>query len=336
MDSDIMKNSKTVKKIALIGAGQIGSRHLQGLARIDIPVILQVVDPGIESLKIAKERYLEVPKNVYIQSIYFLTAIDGLDNDLDLCIIATNSDVRFRVFQELVSKKNIPSIVFEKVSFQSNQQFEDARELVIKNKISCWVNCPRRMFPIYKELKKLFEGRGAIKFQVRGGDFGLACNGIHFIDLLSFFANDSKCRFDISGLDQDILPSKRKGFIEITGNLKGTYAGGSQIELEAIKGSDKPIEIIMENQHLKVVINENQGLAKIFEKENNFKEKIFNFKVILQSELTHLAARQILDEGACGLTDFNESFDLQQSFLSAVIKHVENVKQQKYVCCAIT
>lgn len=89
-----------MKTIALIGAGQLGSRHLQALANIDIPVILQVVDPSMDSLNVARERYLEVPNNDNINSIDFLTDIDALNANLDLCIIATNADVRFKVFQE--------------------------------------------------------------------------------------------------------------------------------------------------------------------------------------------------------------------------------------------
>ena len=112
-----------MKNIALIGVGQLGSRHLQALAKIDIPVILQIVDPNTDSLKLAQGKYLEIPKNHNIHSIDFLTKIDELTANLDLCIIATNSDVRFKVFQELVSKKKVPYIVFEKIVFQSEKQF---------------------------------------------------------------------------------------------------------------------------------------------------------------------------------------------------------------------
>jgi len=108
-----------MKRVALIGTGQLGSRHLQALSKIDIPFELQVVDPSEDSLRVARERYLEIPENHNIYSIDFLTEIDGLNANLDLCIIATNADVRFKVFQALVSNKKVSYIVFEKIVFQS-------------------------------------------------------------------------------------------------------------------------------------------------------------------------------------------------------------------------
>ena len=215
-------NSK-MKKIALIGAGQLGSRHLQALAKIDIPVILQIVDPNTDSLIRAQKRYLEIPRTHNIQSIDFLTNIDALNANLDLCIIATNADVRFKVFQELVSKKKVSYIVFEKIVFQSEKQFENAQKLINQNDISCWINFPRRIYPIYQELKKNFNEKENVEFHVSGGDWGLACNGIHFIDLLAFLADDSIYKLDVSELESKIWPSKRAGFIELTGRLTGTF-----------------------------------------------------------------------------------------------------------------
>ena len=53
-----------VYNIGLIGAGQIGSRHLQGLAKSTLQYKIYVVDPDEKSLSVAKIRYQEVsPKN---------------------------------------------------------------------------------------------------------------------------------------------------------------------------------------------------------------------------------------------------------------------------------
>ena len=44
-----------MKKIALIGAGQLGSRHLQGLAKSDLCLSIEVVEPFEGSKNIAKQ-----------------------------------------------------------------------------------------------------------------------------------------------------------------------------------------------------------------------------------------------------------------------------------------
>lgn len=325
-----------MKKIALIGAGQLGSRHLQSLAKINIPVMLQVVDPNKDSLKVARERYLEILDNDNIHQIDFLTEIDGLNAEVDLCIVATNADVRFKVFQELVSKKKVSYIVFEKIVFQSEKQFEEAKTLINQNGISCWVNCARRMFPIYNQIKEIMAGDSKINLQISGGDWGLACNAIHFIDLLAFLSRDTSYKLDVTDLDPRVWQSKRKGFIEVTGKLRGVFSNGSRIELESIAGSEEPTRISINNSQVKAVLDEGRGIAKISRREKNWNEEISEFQVPFQSELTHLAAEEILEGGACKLTRFNESSLLHQPFLEAIKKHIETVEHRKYDYCPIT
>lgn len=325
-----------MKKIALIGAGQLGSRHLQALAKIDIPVMLQVVDLSKDSLKVAQKRYLEIPENHNINSIDFLTEIDGLNANHDLCIVATNADVRFRVFQELISKKKVHYILFEKIMFQSEQQFEDAKILINQNGISCWINCARRMFPIYNQIKEIMAEDSKINMQISGGDWGLACNGIHFIDLLAFLSHDTSYKLDVTDLDPRVWQSKRKGFIEVTGKLTGIFSNGSRIELESIAGSEEPTRISINNSQVKAVLDEGRGVAKISRREKNWNEEISEFKVPFQSELTHLAAKEILEGGTCKLTGFIESSLLHQPLLEAIKNHIEIVEHRKYHRCPIT
>ena len=61
-------------KIALIGAGQIGSRHLQALAQTKIPIFVEVVSRSLQSLVKAKERFDKIQNNGFIKSVkYFQT-----------------------------------------------------------------------------------------------------------------------------------------------------------------------------------------------------------------------------------------------------------------------
>ena len=48
------------KKVLLVGAGQLGSRYLQGLAKVSIPLEIHVLDISESSLRIAEARWNEV------------------------------------------------------------------------------------------------------------------------------------------------------------------------------------------------------------------------------------------------------------------------------------
>lgn len=155
--------------ITIIGAGQLGSRHLQGLALIDIPVNIQVLDTSLTSLEVAKERYNQMALNDSIKSISFLQSIDDLPTKLDLVIIATNANVRCFIIKELLAKRTVSDFVLEKVVFQNVSDFEDVTKLFADKGIKAWVNCPRRMFPFYKELKSKLSNDGPISISVQGG-----------------------------------------------------------------------------------------------------------------------------------------------------------------------
>ena len=82
-----------MKKTALIGAGQLGSRHLQGLAKSDLEISIEVLEPFEDSRNTAKQRFEEIPTNKNIKSIDFHENISLLSDELDLVIVATNADV---------------------------------------------------------------------------------------------------------------------------------------------------------------------------------------------------------------------------------------------------
>ena len=58
-----------VKKIMVVGCGGIGSRHLEALCKIMIPIKLFAVDPNEKSLQNAKKIISKVIPNNNIKSI---------------------------------------------------------------------------------------------------------------------------------------------------------------------------------------------------------------------------------------------------------------------------
>jgi prephenate dehydrogenase len=49
-------------QVAIIGAGQLGSLHLQGLKSASSPLSITVMDSSEDSLRVAEERYLLTPQ----------------------------------------------------------------------------------------------------------------------------------------------------------------------------------------------------------------------------------------------------------------------------------
>ncbi|SVD11401.1 uncharacterized protein METZ01_LOCUS364255, partial [marine metagenome] len=109
----------TPKRIAIIGAGQLGSRHLQGLTKIKQDIHITAIDPNPSALEIARQRFVEMPENPLIQSVAYLDSLEEFDEAAELAIIASNADQRRNIIEELVSNSRVKYLILEKVVFQS-------------------------------------------------------------------------------------------------------------------------------------------------------------------------------------------------------------------------
>ena len=324
-----------MKNIAIIGSGQLGSRHLQGLALIDIPVNIHVLDTNLASLQVAEERYNQVAVNDNIKSVLFLQSIDDLPNNLDLVIIATNANVRCLIIKDLLARKTVHNFVLEKVVFQNVSDFEDVSKLFEDKGIKAWVNCARRMFPFYKDLKLKLADDGPISISVQGGNWGLACNSIHYFDLLAYLANSTKLSVCTDFLDREILDSKRPSYIELSGLLLGKIEG-NRISLYSGKNEGSDIMTIKSDSYL-LLIDESSGLVKISDLESNWEWREESLKIIsFQSELSHLFAKDILLNRNCQLSTLDESYQLHEPFLNEIIGLYNNITNSDIKSCPIT
>ena len=83
------------------------------------PVALFAVDPDATSLKVAQERFKQMPNSENVRSIEYLESIQQLPESLDLCVLSTTSDIRLKLLDELVDHTQVKYVIFEKVIFQS-------------------------------------------------------------------------------------------------------------------------------------------------------------------------------------------------------------------------
>jgi hypothetical protein len=304
--------------IGMVGAGQLGSRHLQALARCGFSAEITVIDPSRESLDTARERYNEIGSGVKNINVSYNTDLDTLPRNIDLCIVATASKERADVTASLLQGHEVRYILFEKVLFGTVLDYERIRSLLKQKGTSAWVNCPRRIYPFYLEAKDRFLKDKRIFCSVCGGEWGLGSNAVHLIDLAAFMAGDCEYEIDTSGLDDTPLQSKRPGYIELSGTLRGTFSNGSEFVLHASRGSNAPHLVHLSGSR-EMVIDETAGIARVSGEEGGWKWEQRSFKVPYQSELTHLVAKDILEGKRCGLTPFDESVTLHLPLIKGII-----------------
>ena len=201
----------TPKKIAIIGAGNLGSRHLQALALTEIPLAVQVVDPSTESLDIAKKRWNEMPENLIVKNLSFHENISDLNPDLDVVIVATSSKPRCTVIKQLLSNCRVRYMILEKVLFPQLADYDEVQRLIDDKNVKVWVNCGRRNTSFYKKMRDLFNSEKNITMNVSGDNWGLGGNTIHMLDTYAFITAQKIFTFDTENLDKNCINSKRGG-----------------------------------------------------------------------------------------------------------------------------
>lgn len=323
-------------KILLIGAGQIGSRHLQALAKLDLPVSIDVVDQSPASLAVAEERFHQIPDCGFVKEINFRSSFQLSPDKIDFCIIATTSNARVSITRELIKEKQVKHILFEKVLFQKISDYDEIQSLLNANNVKAWVNCCRRMYPIYKELKSHFVKNEKITYFAQGGDWGMASNAIHLIDHLAYFNSTPDFTFDISHLDQNVWDSKRDGYVELTGTLLGRQKNGSEIVLHSRKGSLSPLTISLMGESCCCTLNEPDGIMHFATPESNWKSETRTLTIPFQSELTHLVLKELIENETCSLTSFEDSCTMHKPLLAALAIHLKKFGDSVYDGVPIT
>jgi len=327
-----------VKKIAIIGVGQLGSRHLQGLTTIQQSIDIELVEPYAPMQETAQERYEQMPNNEHIRSVTFFDDISGLSDELDLVIVATTANVRRSVVDTLLDTKKVKNIILEKVLFQNYDDYDHFTHRFTELNINVWVNHPRRLFSFYEPFIADLQKSLHVSYHVQGGEWGMACNALHFLDHLLMLQSqsDPSVHIDTSMLKPEVIESKRKGCYEVYGTLSGTL-GNSTFSLTCTKDEVIPTTISIMSENVRIIVDEYKGIAMISKKDNAWKWENYEQKIVsFQSELTGVLADDILAHQTCKLPTYQEAAMLHKPFIQKMQEKIETTLGQSFGLCPIS
>jgi hypothetical protein len=312
--------------ILLFGAGNIGSRHIQGFIKTNLKLNIHIVDPNPRAINITKERILEI-KKIKNKKFFFYKNINFKKKNFNLLVMSTSSKNRLTHLKKICFVKKIDNLLIEKIAFQNFQEYLKAIKLLEQKKIKNWVNCARNAQPIYKYLRNKIKLNEKLIIYVRGNSWNLASNAIHFIDLF-YFLLQKKSKFkEISTNQIKIIPSKRFGYLEVTGKVKLINSNFDQIILEDKTTNRKNILVVkIINGKQEFIINESLLNAKL-----KFDNKVLNkkIKILKQSELSKLYIQKIFDKKSIELPSLIDSLNSNDILFKLFYKIFKNQKKEK-------
>jgi hypothetical protein len=307
-----------VTRIALIGAGNIGSRYLQGLSTMDRPSRVDVIDPYPGSLELSRKRFEKMPANAQVTAGFQREMPRGAE--FDIAIVATTSGSRRSVVEELMSSNDVRYLILEKFLFQTEPDYDTVSHLLTDLHVSSWVNCPRRVWSSYKQLKPELSSGSAMSLSVTGGRrFPIGTTAIHFLDLLAWLTGQTDFELTSDDVDRTVLTSPRQGHIEFTGKIKGVGSGGERFEYSCLRDERVPLTVTISSQDIRVRIDEDANKAEISHDSDDHTPTTIPFSPETQSGLIASVVTELLDSGHCGLPALVESIPLHLSILRALL-----------------
>jgi hypothetical protein len=327
---------KNMNHCAIIGAGEIGSRHLQALSHLENPTRIDLVDPSNKSIKKALDRYEEVASSSEQNiELYCHNSLDDLPKILDLVIVATNSIVREKVIRDVVEKRSVKNLILEKILFQRAGQYIAVKKFLEESSIPTWVSCWMRTTALCKQIKSTLNLNNAIHVKVEGSQWRMGTSSIHFMDLFSYLTEYNDFKFTDIQLSNEITESRHRGYKEFSGQMVGQNSRGDTLNLICRGPENEPptIEIVNSQNRYKII-----GLVGkvVFESSNDLANRITETNLPYQSQLTHLWVDDILSRGTCDLPTYVESMPLHQELIRVLSKHFKKITGKGGDACPIT
>ena len=296
-------------RILLVGFGNIGSRYVQGMLDIDwININLDIVEPiknnyfsNIEKINFDKKK-LHKCKRIKIEEI---------DSNYDVIIVTTSAAPRASIILKLTANTQANYWLLEKNLCQSIEQLNQIQSALVDQMV--WVNLPRRLSPLYIQIKELIKDTQIVEGVFSNSTLDLACNAIHYIDIFSWLTS-TKLKETTVRANSGWFSGKRDGYFEFKGEVRCIFENGSTLILDNSKSkSHDGLDFSIDNKRYE--LDERVGLF--------FQGKPFiSGKNLMQSEIMDDILCSILDKNqTCKLATLKETLHDHRIFYNAILKN---------------
>jgi len=313
--------------IAVIGVGALGKRHLSSILNSQLALTVYCYDINSHALD-----GFEWDSQYNNKTLKMVTSFEQLPNNVDFALFAMTSKGRREMFDQLVAMCSVKNILFEKVLFQKIEDYDYVRKKLQELGIKAWVNCARRQMDSYQELRNKLESAREIRISISGGEWGLACNAIHQIDMVEFLAGSSETYIEKMNLLPVIVDSKRPGFKEVYGTIEGHSGKCVHFSINCMKDTNVPSVVTISTDIGQFVIFESKQKIVFMDKDNNYELSESDFIMPYQSQMTQFVMENILLNGESRLATYEVSSRLHLEFIRPLIKFFEENGLEKELC----
>jgi len=286
----------------------MGFRHAQAVISRKADDLLWIVEPDNEifrnNLKLI---------NASLSEVNYLKSLNDIPENIDLAIIATSAQPRFSIMKLLLNL-GVKKFLLEKVVFQSLWQFDEIIELLENKGAVAYINFVNRYFSNYLFVKSSLIKNHPLSFIVSGGNFGIGCNALHYIDLFEFITG-KKSSIVSSNLFLNSVENRRgASYKEFNGLIAFTTTNADRLVISAIPEMNSHEIIIIQDGNINI-LNEQTLKHSIFYNGALLETK--KFDLLPTSKLT----KSIIDDiesGNCFLPSIQETKNCHIQLFGAI------------------
>lgn len=302
----------------------MGCRHAQSLLGHKEQYEVHIVEPSDDNIRVNSER-IGAATNDFTRHL----SLDDISGDFDLAIVATSSGPRYNVVKQLLHK-GIKLFLLEKIVFQSAEQFTEIRQLMADQNARGYCNFVNRYFNAYNEVKEKLSGNlEPCTMTVYGGEFGVGCNSIHYIDIFQYINGRNKLVMNDCNLTLSDAENRRgKEYKEFTGSINISDSRKNTLTLISDKKFQGGVIINILAPNGQYILSEQTG--QMFFLANN-QTMVSDFTIVPTSKLTHTIAQEIFS-GNCRLTQVAETAEAHGLLFDCFNKIVYNTTGEKLLC----
>ena len=315
-----------MKNVVIIGVGALGKRHLEAVLKTEFAMQIFCMDVNPNAL----EGYAFDDK-FSNKKITFTQDFSEIPKDIDIAILSMSAKGRREAFEQLIEHSKVKNIIFEKILFQKIEDYEYVGKRLKELNINAWVNCPRRYTELWEELYNELKEVEQFEFHTFGGNWGLACNGIHMLDVIDYLtgSNNDELKIEKMKLLSDPIESKRDGYKEVFGLVSGECGKCINFSISCYD-SNLEFETIIITPNAKYFIDETLAKVKRVGIDGNITEK--KYMPCYVSEITKLAVNDIINHQECKLTKYETSAYLHLEYIKPLINYFEEKGFEREVC----
>ncbi len=254
-------------KAVVIGCGRMGVRHIRALLDLKFEVN-GIFDISMPSCEQAIEKH-ELSKDIIFDDIDELFK----KTKTDLCVIATTAPSHKAYILKAI-KNGVKKILCEKPLSISLKDCYEIIDVCKANEVDLAVNHQMRFLDQYTIPKKLLaseEFGGLESINVTSGNFGMAMNGIHYIELMRFMFDEAP-RCVTAWFDAADLPNPRgSDFRDKSGSMRLTTASGKKLYLDASVSNGHGLIATYVAKRGQIIVDELAG--KLYATRRNIEDK---------------------------------------------------------------